>query len=77
MAYDKINFFKQENGIKVWVGEGKVQNNGSLIDCSTDFGTDNFDFNPIFEQIIEGEDEGSFSNEYETKYYWEIADDLS
>ena len=74
MAYRKISFFQNENGMAIWAGEGRVLANTSIVDCPLDFGTDNFDdiYEAISEQIAEGETEGSFSNEYEKEYTWEI-----
>ena len=73
----KIEFFTNENGMAVWAGAGRVLENKSIVDCPLDFGTDNHEeiYEAISEEISKGETEGSFSNEYEVKYDWEITND--
>lgn len=74
MAIRTINFYSQENGMSVWAGEGKVLENTQIIDCPLDFRTDDFDsiYDAISEEISKGETNGSFSNQYEDKYSWEV-----
>lgn len=73
----KIEFFTCENGMAVWAGSGRLLKNNDIVDCTLDFGTDNYEeiYEAISEEISEGETEGSFSNGYEVKYDWEIIDD--
>ena len=73
-AESKIEFFSLENGMAVWAGEGRVLGNKDIVDCPLDFGTDDWEniYDEISDLISSGETEGTFSNEYEVKYCWEL-----
>jgi len=72
--FGKIEFFTHENGMAVWAGAGRLLENKSIVDCALDFGTDDFEdiYEAISEEIVEGETAGSFSNEFEAKFTWEV-----
>jgi hypothetical protein len=69
-----IIFYTNENGLKVIAAEGVVKMNNHIIDCSLNFGSENHEeiYEELANLIINGETEGSFSNEFEAKYTWEV-----
>jgi len=70
----KIIFYTNQNGLKVVAAEGLVRMNNHIIDCNFDFGSENHEeiYEELANLIINGETEGTFSNEYEFKYSWKV-----
>lgn len=73
--FRKIEIFQIVKNKAIWVGEGRVLNDHTVVDCAIDFGDETeVIFEKIEEDIEEEETDGKFEFD-ENEYCWEIIND--